>query len=178
MDAQRLAFLECGFRRFHVRGWDQLRERLLAHGGVAMVPQKEPEEHVRVLLRDGELFEPRKITLDPGEPNQCHANCARLWAWGPEGRQLATGYALCAEGLWRQHSWLWHPGRREIVETTSRSEKYFGAVLEGPFALGFIWANAPELQEPGSVPEALLPLIAKVLEENPESGRPVARRGK
>ena len=43
----------------------------------------------------------------------------------------ATGYALSADGMWRQHSWLIHrkPRSNRVVETTEPRILYFGFAM-------------------------------------------------
>jgi hypothetical protein len=52
---------------------------------------------------------------------------------------IGTGYALSADGLWRQHSW--GVRRQGILETTAPREKYFGILLQGSSADSFAEAN-------------------------------------
>lgn len=70
-----------------------------------------------------------------GEACQCHKNSAYLWKANKNYRAgifgIATGYALSADGMWRQHSWcvLRKPRSYQIVETTTPRELYFGVCM-------------------------------------------------
>lgn len=74
----------------------------------------------------------------------CHANVSFLWM---RMRRrivgIGTGYALSADGLWRQHSW--GVQRQGILETTQPREKYFGLLLQGSDADSFAYANLAEM---------------------------------
>ncbi len=72
-------------------------------------------------------------------PQHCHWNAAFI-TWATEGRyQLATGYALSADGLWVSHSWNVELGPqgepRRIVETTTDRLAYFGIILSSEEAV-------------------------------------------
>jgi hypothetical protein len=107
-----------------------LEQKLLALGGTRMIYRYEPD--LALLLRRGELFdEPTEVV--PGDPGQCHLNVARLWHEQRETLAIVTGYALSANGIWRQHSWLRrkNPASEEtrLIETTMKRVKYFGVLL-------------------------------------------------
>lgn len=52
---------------------------------------------------------------------------------------IGSGYALSADGLWRQHSWgILRDG---ILETTERRIKYFGLILQDERANRFARGN-------------------------------------
>jgi hypothetical protein len=70
----------------------------------------------------------------------CHANISYLWMRRRRYMVgIGTGYALSADGLWRQHSW--GVRRQGILETTAPREKYFGILLQGSNADSFAEAN-------------------------------------
>ena len=120
---------------------EKLREKLLEHGGKEVVFRKEP--HLDFILSRGSFQPGSKATSMPGEPGDCHGNSARLWLGDPDGRQLWVGYALSADQLWRQHSWVTRDG--EIGETTEPRTDYFGAPLSPADAGRFAASNIPEL---------------------------------
>ena len=106
-----------------------------------MVFRKETEEDAELIVKQGRLFPTKYRRMAPGEENHCHGNVAALYA---SGLKIATGYAL-KEGLWRQHSWGLENYRTKsskvverIVETTVKSDVYFGAVLNDRQALSRI----------------------------------------
>lgn len=107
-----------------------------------MVAPPRPDAAVFLLIQDGFVMSgPVKLRAMLG--SACHANVSRLWiARKQEIVAIGTGYALSADGLWRQHSW---GVRREgILETTVPREKYFGIVLQGSQAHSFAESNRGE----------------------------------
>src|SRR5262249_32204744 len=85
-----------------------------------------------------------------GKGNRCHHNVAFRYLDNPFTYEIATGYGLtAADGLWRQHSWLWD-GKR-VLETTVVRDVYFGVVLDRVAAAGFVFGVVayllPELEE-------------------------------
>ncbi|MBV9613952.1 MAG: hypothetical protein JO031_00680 [Ktedonobacteraceae bacterium] len=107
-----------------------LEQKLLAVGGARMVYRYEPD--LKRLLKSAVVFN-EPVESIPGEAHNCHSNVARLWRENRDGLAIATGYALSADGLWRQHSWLiffdMSGGESKILETTIKREKYFGIIL-------------------------------------------------
>jgi hypothetical protein len=101
----------------------------------------EPKE-ASFLLSRGILISSYGTRMLPGRPNKCHHNSADCWQANKKNTRIATGYALSADGIWRQHSWCmlaihgdlpdlslkkktgWRP-----VETTVKRELYFGYIL-------------------------------------------------
>jgi hypothetical protein len=107
-----------------------LEQKLLEYGGIRLVYRDEPD--LQLLLERGEIFD-EQADLVGGETGQCHLTVARLWREQKEAFMIGTGYALSADGLWRQHSWLFRrqpaPGENRLVETTLKRVKYFGIML-------------------------------------------------
>jgi hypothetical protein len=119
--------------------FEPLAERLLALGGRDIFIQ--PEPHLDRLLQAGRTFDPKGRRKVQGEPHKCHRNAAldyaRHHALQLGGTcDLVTGYALSADGLWVQHSWLWD-GRR-VLETNSTPVLYYGVVLPPAEAFLFV----------------------------------------
>jgi hypothetical protein len=56
---------------------------------------------------------------------------------------IATGYGLSEDGLWRQHSWLWNG--KKVLETTVPRTIYFGVMLNDVEAARFVMAELPNL---------------------------------
>ncbi len=73
-----------------------------------------------------------------GEPHQCHANAADLWAREPDRYQLVTGYALNGD-RWLAHSWVVEDDT--LHEPTHRFDRYFGVALVPFLALKFWFEN-------------------------------------
>jgi hypothetical protein len=99
------------------------------------------EEDLPRLMEHGQPFDPRGTRLMPGAPNRCHMNVARLWDANPDTVQICTGYALSADGLWRQHSWGWFMPKGRVVETTERRILYYGFALNREAAGEFFDEN-------------------------------------
>jgi hypothetical protein len=121
-----------------------LVDRLLAIAGVRVVPPGVPDPHLEQLLGQGQLWE-GLAKLVPGTPGRCHENAARLYQRNPARFRVVTGYALSADGLWRQHSWGYDTAsrsRRRIMETTERRLRYYGVLLSAAEAGAFVWCNA------------------------------------
>jgi hypothetical protein len=103
----------------------ELATFLLSLGGHLVVPPMYPDGMVRRLLVDGLRFSDVPLTVEEGEPNDCHGNVVRLWRGGKA--MIATGYALSDDGLWREHSWGVRDGA--VVETTEPRQCYWGVLI-------------------------------------------------
>jgi hypothetical protein len=99
----------------------------------------EDAENMQALLSRGEVFPGRPSQLREGIPIQCHANVSSIWVDDQERLEVATGYALCAENVWRRHSWVMDG--QTVIETTHRWQRYFGYRLTFVESVGFAcWA--------------------------------------
>lgn len=96
------------------------------------------EAYPDALLQRSRAFGPTH-RLEPGLPQECHHNTARLHQREPTLR-ICTGYALADDGLWYRHSWLLTP-HDEPVETTTPRRLYYGAVLTPDETRGFLRAE-------------------------------------
>ena len=72
-----------------------------------------------------------------------NSNSALLWDANREKCQIATGYALSADGCWRQHSWVVQPltTKYRIWETTEKRIAYFGFILNDEECEEFYYNN-------------------------------------
>lgn len=116
-----------------------LRRLLLGLGGVELVAPAAFDSALCLLLGGGAAMA-GPVTCMRMFEGACHRNVSRLWL--SDSRALVgigTGYALSADGLWRQHSW--GVQRRGILETTSARCAYFGVVLEEIQADSFAESN-------------------------------------
>lgn len=106
-----------------------LRDRILTFGGDEVLLNTRDEDAEKVLER-GQFFYGSKY-MKKGEDCRCHQNVAYLWDANRGRCQIATGYALSEDGLWRQHSWVVQPMTRtvKVWETTVERVAYFGVVL-------------------------------------------------
>ena len=113
-----------------------LVEKLLSIGGdFVVIWMGEPD--LDKLLSRGRLFE-NKVILHEMQPNNCHANIARLWDRNKRIK-IVTGWALSDDGLWRQHSWGLKIPR--LIETTEKRIKYFGVILNEMESITFHYNN-------------------------------------
>jgi uncharacterized protein YodC (DUF2158 family) len=103
----------------------ELTTFLLSLGGQLVVPPIYTDGMVRRLLVDGLCFADMPLTVEAGEPNDCHGNVVRLWRGGRA--MIASGYALSEDGLWREHSWGVRDGT--VVETTEPRQCYWGVLI-------------------------------------------------
>lgn len=126
-------------------GMEELGRRLLAFGGSgACFP--DIEEDMALILQYGQLWNGWSNTIRmEGEPCQCHSNSAWLMRANEDTNTcltIATGYALSADGIWRQHSWLVQKRRSiRIIETTKKRVLYYGAALAGDALDDFLYMN-------------------------------------
>ncbi|HMA36771.1 MAG TPA: hypothetical protein VKY74_20110 [Chloroflexia bacterium] len=130
-----------------------LQHRLLALGGAAAC-FADVEPDLEALLAEGRVVA-GPACPQPGWPGACHDNVAQLWHGQPATLQIVTGYALSADGCWRQHSWLLDSSARtpRLIETTVPRLLYFGRVLTAAQA-GQFWADCgqPAGRPPGAGP--------------------------
>ena len=121
-----------------------LVDRLLAIAGIRVVPPGAPDPDLEALLRQGQIWD-GLARLVLGEPGRCHVNAASLYQRNSTRFRIVTGYALSADGLWRQHSWVYDISprrRRRIIETTERRVQYYGVMLSPAEATAFVYCNA------------------------------------
>jgi len=126
----------------------KLRDVLLSLGGCeACLPVI--EEDLEHILKYGQLWDNITKTTMKGDRNQCHRNSAELWHNNrgsyKNGHALfiCTGYALSADGIWRQHSWLLHakPRANVLIETTEPRVAYYGFGMDHSIAEEFEYYN-------------------------------------
>jgi hypothetical protein len=113
-----------------------LQDKLLALGGDWVALQSEPD--LEALLDKGQLIR-GKVIFEPMQSCQCHSNCAQLWDKYPKTYMIATGWALCTDGIWRQHTWLLKG--KAIIETTEPRTLYYGIALGKEEANMFWWQH-------------------------------------
>ncbi|HEY7635979.1 MAG TPA: hypothetical protein VH763_10565 [Gemmatimonadales bacterium] len=119
----------------------ELRERLLELGGIEVVlprydeysqaEQQRQAYDVMAVLQRGQTWDGADAALERGEANGCHTNVARL-ARAARG-SIISGWALAADGLWREHSWLLAAqpsAQAELIETTEAWLLYHGYRLD------------------------------------------------
>ena len=89
------------------------------------------QEDIDAILDRGKYYSGRSRMMK-GQPSQCHRNSCELWENNYKDHDVAicTGYALSADGMWRQHSWLvWRKESEDkevIIETTKKRVAYYG----------------------------------------------------
>lgn len=111
----------------------RLRRKLLAIAGSDVVIS--PDTYLSDVVDHGRTFADAGVRIAHGRANQCHYNAARLWLAG-RCSNIATGYYLCLDGRWLQHSWgMTRAG--VILDTHSGGRLYFGTVLDDLRGLAF-----------------------------------------
>lgn len=108
-----------------------IEQKLLSFGGSNVMMEVLDSDNPRVLSR-GQFWYADKVIWMPYRPNQCHKNSCDLWVENKDKTTIATGYALCDDGLWRCHSWVIQIKDRSarVVETTPCKRKaYFGYAM-------------------------------------------------
>jgi hypothetical protein len=105
LDERRKAFPEA--RTFdwvgvHGLGYLDMETELLAVGGLGLVSMPEPD--LQQLLERGRPFLAVTVQKARGQVNDCHGNTARTWREAKGSLQVATGFALSDDALWRQHT--------------------------------------------------------------------------
>lgn len=117
----------------------ELRSRLLDIGGKEVVPDVALDEMIGEILNRGQIFQCSKSR--PGRDSWCYWNAAVGWLRG-EWDEIAIGYALSADGLWRRHAW--GIGATGATETTQERTTYYGIKLSRLEVLAFCEAEAPD----------------------------------
>lgn len=119
-----------------------LRNRLLSFGGEE-VSMPVYEEDYDAIMQRGQFFYGDHARMMRGAPSQCHRNSALMWDANRGKCQIATGYALSEDGLWRQHSWVVQPLTLSwrVWETTEKRLAYFGVVFNDDECEEFFYNN-------------------------------------
>ena len=106
-----------------------LKSKLLSFGGKDVVLQKHFEDSYTILSH-GKLWDGDAYILKNPRWNPCEL-WLELHEEGANGFYLVMGYALWADGIWRERLWLsWHVGEMEIIgETKKGHDLYYGYVL-------------------------------------------------
>src|ERR1035437_2752737 len=110
-----------------------LENKLLRLGGEIFVGRY--EENIKELLTRGMLFISKKVKLVKMKTSHCHANAGVFWKNytednGEGSAQIVVGWGLSEDDqMWRQHSFIYLPKKKTIVETTVLRQIYFGYIL-------------------------------------------------
>lgn len=93
------------------------------------------EEDLDNMLSRGQRFSPKKVKSVRMTSCRCHGNSGIFWhnysnEHGFDNVQIATGWCLSEDGIWRQHSFVYQPIDNIIIETTVKRKIYFGFVLD------------------------------------------------
>lgn len=116
---------------FHDSRLEELKQRMLrVDGWAACLPSPECEPHIEILLNRSQAFGGTDF-MYAGQTSRCHTNSAVL-ALMVDELQMATGFAMSQDGVWRQHSWCcleYGDNKFHILETTCPRERYYGVVL-------------------------------------------------
>jgi len=91
----------------------------------------EKDSEYKKLIDRGEFFG-KTDKLKKGRHCSCHQNSCNLVEKYPDKYQMATGYALSEDLVWRCHSWLIEKDKKDkklIVETTVPRIMYYGYIM-------------------------------------------------
>jgi hypothetical protein len=113
--------------------WLVFTRRLFRIGGTrAEEPVIEPS--LPELLAHGRLFT-ETVKFQPEDMCIRHFDAARTWGRDPRRYQLVKGYALSADDIWRQHSWV--VDGEYLLDFTYSRVAYYGFVLDEGSAFEF-----------------------------------------
>jgi hypothetical protein len=136
----------------------ELERRLLDMGGTLALLFL-PDPQIDELLERGRYFPGAGALMRLGLPSACHANAAMMFVQSRGAVRIAFGYALSADGLWRQHSWGVDAQDGRVLETTERRVRYYGLVLNDAEAalrlLGLMRSGDLGPEEVGAVRRSL-----------------------
>ena len=110
----------------------ELRRRLLLLGGEGTCISHDPD--IDNILNNAVACKGYKTMRVKGTPCRCHQNVGYI-ADKNQTLQIATGYALSKDGVWRCHSWLINTTKpfsmsgRHLIETTVGRVAYYGFPL-------------------------------------------------
>ena len=105
------------------------------------------EEDLDKILTRGQVFDGKKSQVVKMRDSKCHTNSSCFWKnysdeHGTDEVKIVTGWALSPDDkTWRQHTWVYLPGKNKVIETTVKREKYFGFILDDDEAEDFYWMN-------------------------------------
>jgi len=140
LDPERAAFLTKRLQEEETKfpGLKDLRRRLLRLGGLEVcAPESDPA--LDEILARGVVFDANGAKRIRGRDSHCYENVSRLWLKHPDRFQIAFGWALSADGLWRSHAWALEGER--VVETTVPRVLYFRVRITAERAARFAKAN-------------------------------------
>lgn len=120
---------------------ERLKTVLFDFGGEA-VAMNGPSSNLELILQRGKLVSGEGADFRKGNPSDCHANSGDGFV--RFGNQIATGYALSIDGIWREHSWNVDQASGTIIETTELRIAYFGYILDREEAERFAELNPVE----------------------------------
>ena len=127
------------------QGFDKLEQKLLSLGGEKVAHTF--EEDLDKILTRGQVFDGKKSQVVKMRDSKCHTNSSCFWKnysdeHGTDEVKIVTGWALSPDDkTWRQHTWVYLPGKNKVIETTVKREKYFGFILDDDEAEDFYWMN-------------------------------------
>jgi GNAT superfamily N-acetyltransferase len=127
------------------QGFDKLEQKLLSLGGEKVAHTF--EEDLDKILTRGQVFDGKKSQIVKMRDSKCHTNSSCFWKnysdeHGTDEVKIVTGWALSPDDkTWRQHTWVYLPGKNKVIETTVKRDKYFGFILNDDEAEDFYWMN-------------------------------------
>jgi hypothetical protein len=122
--------------------WREFCMIVLRNGGDFVVPPVHPDLMMGMLGEQGALVPATTVIVErAGAAGRCHENAVALWRNG-DASAIGTGYSLCPDSLWREHSWAWTPDGC-LIETNDTRSAYFGVRMESDLAEWFAGWIAP-----------------------------------
>jgi hypothetical protein len=122
------------------------------------------DPYLELIADVGAPFVAEARLIRKGQRNDCHRNAATFWLKG-KCDDIAVGYYLGPDGVWRQHSWGVMPDG-VILDTHSAGRSYFGARLKCLEAAQFAedcLGLAAVLRSMKRTPERFKPILAEAL---------------
>lgn len=116
----------------------ELKEKLLKAGGNRIAWR--PESPLQ-LIEKGEFFFLNNPKIIKGEIRRCHYNTAKLFLSSNADIAIATGFALNKD-VWIEHTWGCED--KNVIETTSLFNAYYGVILSGIDITKFVVSELKE----------------------------------
>jgi hypothetical protein len=126
----------------------ELRRILMGIGGQETAPPLARDPMIGFLIDCGIVFN-GPVVLKPAKNAEPLANLARAWRKRAPGLvAIGLGYALEETGLWREHTF--GVLREGVLEPDAEKQKYFGLMLIGEAADGFVTGVLGDGEAPGN----------------------------
>jgi len=126
----------------------ELRRILMGIGGQETAPPLARDPMIHFLIDCGIVFN-GPVTLKRAKSGEPLTHLARAWQKRAPGLVgIGLGYALEQNGLWREHTF--GVLREGVLEAAAEKQKYFGLMLIGEAADGFVTGVLSDGEAPGN----------------------------